>query len=233
MNISNLLILLTLTTVSSCALMDRRDFSDQMNYRFDEPMFRPNQDFMVMAGDTGRDYDSYEDIMSRTPANEKVGGDYRYEKSLQRELSYLERKMDDSEYFEYTRFKNRLGSTSEKIYFLRLSPSEQNEYLRLRKIEARSQQISQNYENRRNVASSNSYSPYSQGRRSPSAFETIKKDITLGMSKDDAVRSWGMPERRDIDGDPMLQNERWAYRRNGITKYIYFEGGKVEGWSEQ
>jgi hypothetical protein len=52
------------------------------------------------------------------------------------------------------------------------------------------------------------------------------------MSKDDVSSSWGKPMRRDVAGNPSQGNERWSYYRNGVLKYIYFAGGKVEGWSE-
>lgn len=218
---NKLLILLTVLTISSCSLLERRDFSDQMDYAYDEPLFKPNSDFMVMAGDSGRDFDTYSEIMDRTPASAQMNSNYRYEKSLLRELNHLERKLQENEYYEYTRYKSRLGSTSEKIYYLRLLPHERNEYLRLRNIESRSQ--SMNY-----VAASQQPAQSSYNTRYKS-----DRDITLGMSQSEAVNNWGAPERRDIDGDPVDQNERWAYRKNGRIKYIYFESGKVQGWSEQ
>ena len=45
----------TLALIStSCAMLDRRDFYEQMDTRFDQPMFMPEQDFAVVPGDTGR-----------------------------------------------------------------------------------------------------------------------------------------------------------------------------------
>jgi hypothetical protein len=227
MILNNLLILLTIFSTVSCGLLERRDFSSQMDYRFDEPLFKPNDDFMVMAGDSGRDYDTYNEIMEKTPSSGKMNSDYRYDRSLERELRYLEQKLSDSEHSEYTRFKGNFGSRSEKIYFLRLPASEKRDYLSVRKIESNSNSIS--YSNYRNQANSRS----APRRRSIASSVRRAKDITLGMNQDDALQSWGTPERRDIDGNPSDRNERWAYRRNGRVKYIYFESGKVQGWAEQ
>jgi hypothetical protein len=197
-----------------------------MDYQFDEPLFKPNSDFMVMAGDTGRDYDTYNEIMEKTPASGRMDSDYRHERSLERELRYLEHKLSDAEYGEYTRYKNNLGSRSEKIYFLRLNSSERRDYLNVRRIENHSRSVS--YSNYRNQSSN----PMTRQRSIAGSVSRVK-DITLGMDQNDALQNWGTPERRDIDGDPSQQNERWAYRRNGKVKYIYFESGKVQGWAEQ
>ena len=217
MKMLNLLILLTIMT--SCGLLERRDFSDQMDYRFDDPIFKPNDDFMVMAGDTGKDFDSYNEIVERTPASRNVGQDYRYQKSLERELRYLERKLTENEYYEYTQFRNQLGSNSEKIYFLRLNHSEKQDYLSIRKIS--------------NRPSSENYREISSFRSSTNIPSTPRNDITLGMTQNDALQNWGRPFKRDIDGSSELKNERWAYQKNGKIKYIYFESGRVQGWSEQ
>ena len=45
------------------------------------------------------------------------------------------------------------------------------------------------------------------------------------------MQNWGRPDRMDVAGDPKFQNERWAYQRDGVTNYIYFENGRVEGWN--
>ena len=40
----------------------------------------------------------------------------------------------------------------------------------------------------------------------------------------------GKPMRVEIAGNPRYENERWLYRMNGASKYIYFESGQVQGW---
>ncbi len=57
-------------------------------------------------------------------------------------------------------------------------------------------------------------------------------EIVMGMNKSSVISSWGEPMQRDFAGDPRYQNERWAYRKGGKTKFIYFEGGKVGGWAD-
>ena len=55
--------------------------------------------------------------------------------------------------------------------------------------------------------------------------------LNLGMTKSDVQASWGEPIRVDFAGNPQLENERWVYHANGAAKYIYFESGRVGGWT--
>ena len=56
-------------------------------------------------------------------------------------------------------------------------------------------------------------------------------DISMGMSKDNIIGRWGQPSRVDIAGNPINQNERWSYYESGKVRQVFFEAGKVEGWS--
>lgn len=208
----NLLILLISLIVSSCAMMEHRDFEGQMDpYRADnDPLFIPNRDFAVVPGDTGRFYRSNQEINERTPATARMKEQDLYKSSIKRELRGLENQISDAEYQYYLRIRNSLGSDSEKIYYLRLSQAEKKEYLALRRIE-----VPRYYSVRE------------------SKIASFQKEIVMGMGKSDVLRSWGQPDKKDYSGDPRYQNERWAYSRNGTVKYIYFEGGHVGGWTEQ
>ena len=209
--ISNLLILFFLLALTSCAMYEHRDFEAQMDpMRVDDPMFMPGSDFAVVPGDEGRYYRSSSEIRGRTPATKRLMEKERYANSLKRELVGLENKIDDAEYQEYLKIRDRLGSDSEKIYFLGLTPRQRQEYLAIRRIEA---------------------PKYYTVRES--AMASFQSEIIMGMGKNDVLRSWGEPDRKDYAGDPRYQNERWAYSRNGKVKYIYFEGGFVGGWTEQ
>lgn len=211
----NVLKLLTLSLMiiglSSCAFLERRDFESEMSeFRMDDPMFTPNQDFAVVPGDEGRYYRSDSVINSRTPATAKTQENRLYNSSLARELRSLESRMDETEYNEYLKYRTKLGNDSEKIYYLHLSERDRGEYLQSRKIET-----PQFYTvNETNMAA-------------------LSREIVLGMPKTDVLRSWGQPIQRDYAGDPRYQNERWAYRRNGALSYVYFNGGVVEGWQDQ
>lgn len=227
MKCSNLLILLaSFYLFTSCSMFERRDFIDEMGYEFDQPMFQANRDFMVVPGDTGRPHRTISEINDRTPATYEDEQDFRYKQSLQRELVGLENKLTDAEYEEYLKYKNKLGGTSEKIYYLRLSSAQKLSYLQSRRLTTPKTSISTN---RSSFYRSNASANY---RRPSGEFPKIN-DVALGMSKDDVVQNWGQPERRDIAGNPSLENERWAYRKNGSVKYIYFEAGRVEGWTEE
>lgn len=210
--ITNILILLISIAASSCAMMEHRDFEAQMDpYQANnDPLFLPNRDFAVVPGDSGRYFRNNNEINERTPATAQMREKDLYNNSIRRELVGLENKMDDATYQEYIKVRDKLGSNSEKIYFLRLSSHEKREYLQLRRIK-----VPQYYTVRE------------------SRIASYSKQVIMGMGKKDVLRSLGQPDKKDYSGDPRFQNERWAYSRNGTVKYIYFEGGQVGGWTEQ
>lgn len=224
MNISKLLILHCIFLLSACSLLDRRDFSEEMGeYVYDEPMFSAHRDFMVMSGDSGRYHRNSREIKSRTPASFKDRYDDMHSQSLNRELRHYEARLTENEYYEFSRMKDKIGSVSEQIYYLRLNERERREYLEIRKIKEIPQRDSRGY---------HGHGPQRVAFH-PTPTRKIKDDVTLGMEMDEVVGNWGTPEKRDIAGDPKFKNERWAFRKNGKIKYIYFESGRVQGWSEQ
>ncbi len=202
-------------------MFERRDFEDQMSefYNFDEPAFQANEDFMVIAGDSGRSYRSGQEIRRRTPATTRESINYQYQQGLQRELRALEMRLTTHEYEEFDANRSKIGGISEQIYFLRLPARERENYLALKGI-SRSEPVARGKTPRISPRQSN--------------FQSLREgDVVLGMSKDEVLRNWGVPDRRDIAGSRTQQDERWAFRRGNVTKYIYFESGKVQGWSEQ
>lgn len=203
-------ILLALLSVS-CSMLDHRDFYEQMDNRLDEPMFMPEQDFAVVPGDSGRAYRPHNEIMGRAPATAAQQERSRYDNSIKRELSWLESRLSDQNYDEYLRVKDQLGSDYERIYYLRLPPAQQDEYLGVRGI-----------------------SPSRSLSTREVAQAYFSNDLSYRMSKQQVLNSWGEPDRLDKAGnDPNSPYERWAYHRAGKVKFIYFEQGLVEGWSEQ
>jgi hypothetical protein len=199
---------------ASCSLMERRDFAQEMGFgqldQLNEPTFMPHRDFMIVGGDDGRDYRSLGQINSRTPATAKSREDMLHQASLERELILLENSLTDSEYYHYSKIRNSLPSISEKIYFLRLGARAKTSYLAARGF----------YKN--NVKSAG----YGNQHR-------MQSDILMGMSKSEVMHSWGRPMMKEVAGNPSEQNERWAYSRGGKIRYIYFEAGRVEGWTTQ
>lgn len=227
MNISKLLILLI---ISGCSLLEHRDYADEMDmygFRDDTPLFKANEDFMVISGDTGRYSRNTSEILNRTPSGHSSSYEMNYYKSLEKERAFLETKLTDEEYYEYQKLRADLGGISEQIYYLRLSPRGKREYLEAKNINTRKvsrhpAQASGEQAVRRN--------------RNISAYNPVftpKNDVTLGMTMSEVQASWGKPERVDIAGDPKYRNQRWAFRKNGRIKYVYFEAGVVNGWSEE
>jgi hypothetical protein len=176
----------------------------------DDRIFDAGEDFPILAGDSGEGWRNDKELSERTPASAEDLADRRAQSSLTRELKELENTQPENAFKLYQKYRDRLGSTSEKIYFLKLRPSEREEYLRGRSL----------IEDQRSRA----ITPFER----MSALRTSR--IMMGMSKDDVAQSFGRPLRVEIAGNPSYENERWVYTRNGATKYVYFESGKVEGW---
>lgn len=207
-----LLILLSLIMTTSCSMFDRRDHEMVMDQRFDNDMWVPEQDFPVIPGDSGRAYRDKSELLSRVPATARDQKEREYFSSLSQEIIQLENKLSEREYDDYLKIKPQLGGLSEQIYFLRLSYRDKLEYIQSRGIRMKE-----------------SYTVQSFGR---SAYQA-GQPVGIGMSKTEVIERWGSPVQREYAGSPVEQNEKWSYRVNGTVKHIYFEQGRVEGWTEQ
>jgi len=206
---SNLLILLSLISLASCSMLDRRDHMAMMDDRLGGEMFRPYDDFEVVPGDEGRFTES-EGFVGRVPATAEQRGDRTFNRSIFNELQSLENRLGDQEYEEYMQVKGALNSDHERIYYLRLLPQEKQQYLQARNIRIQKKYVS--------------VREFHQSRAS---------NIVLGMGKNEVLGTMGQPDRRDFAGSPMEGNERWAYHSGGRVRYIFFESGQVDGWTEQ
>lgn len=240
-----LLILCYSALTSSCGLLGHRDFYDEMEFSaFEEPMFMPGREFDVVSGDDGRAYRSQEDIYRRTPATAKDRELYSYHNSIRYELYALENRLNDAEYQDYVRIREDLATDSERIYFLRLTDSKQRQQY----LQAKGIAINETTWPKRSVKTEvvNTMGARPSNWRRPSftgigtgtgigidELPSNSKAIELGMRPDDVTSAWGRPMRRDIDGVDEHGNERWTYQMGNRVKYIYFEGGRVQGWSEQ
>ena len=194
--------------LQSCStFMPYRSFEDKM-YDNESSFFTPDEDFHVVAGDVEQGRASMADILRRTPASAEEERQFSINHALENELKGLEESQTTEGYYHYLEYKDRLETTSDRIYFLRLgSLSERNNYL------------------------------YGKGHYNiaapshPSVSEAVEdSEIVVGMNKQDVAASWGRPSRVDVDGNPGLENERWTFFYQGRLKYVYFERGLVQGW---
>lgn len=205
-----ILSLSAILSLSSCTMLTDRSFLAEMENTDDEALFRPREDFPVIPGDTGRAYRNNKEIRSRTPASASEVIHQRESASLERELSQLEGAQGEGAFRHYQQYRQRLGGTSERIYFLQLQTrAERESYLNARGL----------------LDTPTPRLAYEMGMAAEQA------ELLLDMSKEDVISSWGRPDRVDIAGKPTYENERWMYQRDGAVKYIYFEGGKVGGWT--
>lgn len=202
---SCLFILIPLSFTGCTQFLPHRDFLTEME-RDDSSFYTPNNDFPVVVGDTGRTWETSKERQMRTPASESDRFEERNRLSLEEELRHLESEESQESLSFYDQNKHLLSTTSERIYFLRLSSYERRDYLR-----------SKGWREERRPSSHK-------------MFGLRQSSINLGMSKDDILEGWGKPLRVEIAGNPSYENERWLYNVNGATKYIYFESGRVGGW---
>jgi hypothetical protein len=204
-----LIIIISALSLSSCMTLSHRDYLAEMEHD-DSTLFQAREDFPIVAGDTGEDWRSDENWKLRTPASESQIAEERYSRSLTMQLSKLENAQSEGARLHYEKFKPHLASESERIYFLSLrGRQEREEYLAARGI----------------TETSMIKSHLSQLGRD------INAELALGMSKSDIEESWGEPYDVEYAGNPNHENERWLYRKDGAVKYIYFEAGRVGGWS--
>jgi hypothetical protein len=209
MSVRTLFLAYSLSLLAGCSQFQTgRSFLSEMEHD-DTRFFRPEEDFPIVAGDSGRTWNTREERKRRTPASEEDLIQDKRSRFLNNELRGLENLQSDESQKLYEAHKHRFSSTSEKIYYLNLPMHERMDYLIVRGFEAPPKEEA-----------------YSFDRRPAAA----NQDILLGMSKDDVLKSWGKPTRVEIAGNPRNENERWLYGMNGASKYIYFESGEVQGW---
>lgn len=202
----NAIILSTFIFISSCGMMPDRSYYEMMDDSQHQAMISPARDFRVVSGDTGQVHEGYNEILRRTPVTGYQKRQLLMTDSLESELSELESKLSEKEYQHYRMNERLLSSTSEKIYFLKISSmAQRDDYLIDRKPKARREIAS--------IWSANFSSP-----------------LRLGMSKDQVQQMWGTPARIDIAGNPTYENERWAYHAGDAVRFVYFEHGRVDGW---
>ena len=177
----------------------------------DSRFFHPSDDFPVVAGDSGRFWNTDDEQKRRTPASEQDLVQSRSQRLLSQELRDLEQSESEEGQNFYENHRHQLQTTSEKIYFLKLPHHERRDYLMSRgfiKEQASTQVLAQ----------------------PERMFGLRKQEIQIGMTKTDVAASWGKPVKVEFAGNPQNENERWLYKMNGAPKYIYFEAGQVQGW---
>lgn len=209
MSVRLIFLFISLLSFTSCAHFPAGQAYLSAMERDDTSFFSPKIDFPVVAGDSGEDWIAEKENKGRRPSSLEDIREDRSSRALKSELKHLEGMQSDDSLEFYNTHKKALASTSQRIYFLSLPPEERKDYLFSRGI-------------------------LSEPKREVAAFEKVfslrKNDVLIGMSKIDVLESMGKPMRVEIAGNPRNENERWLYRLNGASKYIYFESGEVQGW---
>ena len=60
----------------------------------------------------------------------------------------------------------------------------------------------------------------------------LQNKITMGMTNNDVVKSWGRPDDINSSTGSYGTHEQWVYRRgNSNNQYVYFENNSVTSWS--
>jgi hypothetical protein len=198
-----------LLLLSACAELPMgRTYLTEMEHD-DSSFYRPDEDFPVVAGDaeiTGMSMDEYR--RTRLPRTEEEKNYDREAQALHKELKSLEGVQPEEEFEFYQKYKKKLATNSERIYYLKLPRGERRGYLQDRGF-------------------------IENPRRSPASLShtiSSNRGVFQGMTKNDVMASMGKPSRVEFAGNPSYENERWLYEFNGSSKYIYFESGVVQGW---
>lgn len=211
------LLLLQINYLASCSFIPERSYSDLMQEEND--IYVPDRDFAISAGDTGHRYESLSSTIARTPASldghefdTSLSADLKEKYQLEYELASLEQRQPPLFQDMYLQYKDYFSNDSERIYFLTLpSLKDREQYLLIRGMKSSEQ-------------------------RPKYLSELISKEdhreILTGMSPIQVRKLAGNPsyiEAASSDG-----SSRWAYKLpNYRVRYIYFNQGGVNGWSEE
>ncbi|MES2769042.1 MAG: hypothetical protein V4596_07845 [Bdellovibrionota bacterium] len=174
-------------------------------------------------------YTSYSDSDFREVSLRDISG--RHNDFSSRSLSPRE----STEYQTTSEKKNlesNLLTPEERKQYLRYKPylneEEKIEFLQLADVFARERWIQ---------ARGLGFSAERYNRTIASLIE--QNDIALGMQKDAVRESWGDPDFVEVSGNPQFENERWTFSLPVQTqedykiekRLVYFENGRVVGWS--
>lgn len=189
-----------------------RSFQEEMD-RDSDGIWSANDDFPVVSGDTGKIHRSRRDIHARTPSSIGIAASERENEKLEEEIEARLDGLSNEERSDYNSHEKYLENNSEKVYYLTLSKAKRWTYISEKRGKALGEQ---------------EYSTLDYLKIRDSQTGTLE----LGMSKDDVMSKWGRPGRVDVAGDPRNENERWSFNQGKARKYIYFESGRVQGWSQ-
>lgn len=197
-----------LCLVSCAEFPTGRTYLTEMEHD-DSSFYRPDEDFPVVGGDaevTGMSMDEYRrNRLPRTAEEKELD---REGQLLRHELQALESAQSEDEIAHYQKYKKRLATNSERIYYLKLPRGERRQYLQDRGF-------------------------IENPTRAPASVDQAlarRSQVGIGMTKNDVMASLGRPARVEVAGNPSFENERWLYQFGSNSKYIYFESGIVQGW---
>ncbi len=208
-----LLYLVSFLFYGCSALLEERSFVDEMD-RDSDGFFVAGRDFPVTSGDSGEAFRSRSEILKRTPASKRRKAIEDEKLSIENELRDKLAQEDEEDLRKFHRDSEYMESDSEKLYYLSMGAQERTNYVNT-KIQELSDEESLKKDSREFLK-----------RRS-----VRSQEIAEGMSKDDVVSLWGKPTKIEVAGHPKFENERWSFAEGGQVKRIYFEAGKVQGWS--
>lgn len=64
--------------------------------------------------------------------------------------------------------------------------------------------------------------------RAQTELAVIRRQVFIGMSRADVIRSWGMPSKINTTMNSDVLSEQFVYRRDGInSRYVYIRNGVV------
>ena len=168
-----------------------------------------------------KDRQEYKEDIAReelgVPSSYALSEEQEQQLRLRMQLKNLEAKLLTSrEKEQYYRYKGKMESDSERIYFLSLP-----------NLPAR-----ERWAQNRGLHAENDGFP-------DHVAEIIERgDIAVGMTPKAVLEAWGDPDFVEVAGNPLYGNERWRFSKyissdegyQRVERIIYFESGKVVGW---
>ncbi|MBT3235514.1 MAG: hypothetical protein HN353_06165 [Bdellovibrionales bacterium] len=219
-----LLTAMVLVISSSCAgIYFDRSFIDKMEHE-ESDFFVAGEDFPVVAGDQSTRSKASKMVNNRVPRYRRERESLDHGQALLKELKEKESYLSEIEYRRYNNLfdKSKVGN-SERIYYLSLSYAERDNYHRL---------LAGQIKNRATLSSNQA----SLFQRSPASVTMGRRDISVGMNKDEVVLLVGPPAKIETaynrpSGRSRVNGERWTYYDRGNTvRHIFFENNQVHGW---
>lgn len=215
-----------LLNFASCSSLFMSNDYDVLSDNKPDNFFQPDRDFFITSGDTGRNYDTPEQSLNRQLASMALEGDQKTTENqltadqkeqlaLAQEVKQLENTQPQMLYEHYLRYREYFHNDSERIYFLQISSLQEREHY----LESKGFIKTEDYKYADDLNTKERTDQILQGMAPVQVRKLMRNPASIEVVDNQS----GIAPR-----------ERWAYPQStGRMRYIYFEQGRVIGWTEE